>query len=267
MATLQYRGPTPNSDGSVVTKAWADGQYAAIAVTTSWVNSQITTEVNNSNLQLPSYVDAQDALRAHKTSVDAADLNYVAVSRLGAASGVASLDSSGNLPLAQTPSGVTVSRVGSSYSLASGSGTQYLGVGATHTVNTQTPREFRLASITVPDPGYPWRPMCYGAVGGYSAGGSAPADRSMGTGNLGLALVVPPAGISDVIYGHAVCSGSTHLDFYPLLPYAVANETPLTIPPITGSLELGLWASCFSSSGYVFTGTGLQFTVQVQPAM
>lgn len=264
MTSLQYVGRNPDTDSAVVTKSWSDTQNTAVTVTPAWVNSTIAAEIANDNLQTPAYVDQQDALRAHKTDVDTADLNYVPISQLSVPNGVAALDASGDLLGTQIPAGVTLSRYSVSYSAQ----TIYLAPGATHQVNTSTLREFKLATISIPDPGYIWRPLVSGIVGGYSLGGTAPPDPTTGTGNFGLVAIIPPAGISDVIYGVAVCTALyNQLGFYPLLPHGVNGSSPLGIPAVSGPLELDMWASCYTGAGYVFTGTGLVFSVTVYPAM
>jgi hypothetical protein len=266
MVALQYRGPTPGTDSSVVPKSWADGENATVVVTSNWVNSQIITEATNDDLQPQSYVDSEDALRAHKTDVDTADTLYVPTSKLGAANGVASLDSTGDLVAAQIPSGTLTDRITKGYDAAT-NGTIYLTSGNTHTVTTTTLREYKLASIPIPDPGYPWFPLPFALVGGYSSGPN-PSDRTKGTGNLGLLTVMPPSGVSDTIYGTTACAGAYNVpSYYPLLPYGASGDTPTTVPAVQGALELDLWGCCFTLTSYIFTGTGLTFSVLVVPVM
>jgi hypothetical protein len=275
MATAPYVGkdPATGSDSSVVTKKWADDQAAATRVDQAWVNAQIATEATNQALQLqpktppPSYVDQQDGLRAKKADVDLADQNYVPTSARGAANGVATLDTAGDVTASQVPSGLVLTRPILVYT-ASLDGTIYLQPGQTHECDTNTYREFQLATIPVPDPGYPWRPLVSGMVGGYSSGGVAPASGAKDSGNMGLVTVIPPDGVSDTIYGVGVCAAAYQtVGFYPVLPAGAGNQTPVTVPPIVGPLELGLWASCYTLTGYTYVGEGLFFQVQVFPAV
>jgi hypothetical protein len=266
--SLSYVGLDPsNSPSSVVTKAWTDGEQAAVVVSTAWVNSAVSAEAVNDQLQPQSYVDSEDALRAHKTAVDTADQSYVPIAQLGAARGVAVLDSNGDLLSAEIPAGVLKSRSAVVYTAAA-DGSVFLPAGQSHQCGTQTYREFCLASIVVPDPGYPWRPQCFAVVGGYSNGGAVPTTGGTGTGNMGLLTVIPPSGVSDTIYAIGVCSALyQQFAYYPVLPAGASGQTPLTVPPINGSLELDLWASCYTLTGYVFWGSGMWFQVQVIPAM
>lgn len=281
MPTLAYIGRAPDNDATVVPKSYADSQEAALAVTTGIVNSIITTAAVN--LTSASYVDSQDALRAHKTDVTTADNSYLASTARGAASGVASLDPDGNLTAAQVPTaGLVNDRVFKCYSLnqstlpvlgGTGSaiggaiGNQLLASGATRTVTTTSVREFRLATIVVPDPGFPWRPLPFAWIQGNSSGSAQPASRQSGTGNYGLVTCCPPSGVSDAIYGIAVCTASYFTDTYELTPYAAANQTHTSVPPITGGLQLDLYCSCWSGTSFTFLGTNLQFFVLAVPSL
>lgn len=267
MASLQYRGRFPDSDGSLAHKLWADGENQSVIVSTGYVNAHIASVAASNVLQLPGYVDTQDGLRAQKTEVDAADATYVAATKLGVAGGVASLNGSGNLTLAQVPAGVITDRVAFIHDVAT-SGQVFLAPGNTHTVTTEDHREFKLASILVPDHGYPWRPFPLAMVAGYSSATPlGTGDRTRGTNNLGLLTVMPPVG-NDTIYGAGVCAGIAQRSaLYPVLPYGASDNTPGTNPAIIGPLELDLWACNYALSGYVFLGLGLSFQILVVPAI
>lgn len=283
MATLTYVGRAPDTDSTLVPKSYADAQQASLAVTTTVVNQLIATAAQN--LTTKSYADAEDALLAHKTDVTAADNSYLAATALGVASGVASLDSSGNLTAAQLPaSGLFTDRVATAYSVAQPStglpvlggtlstvtgavGSVLLGVGASHTVTTTTVREFQMASLVIPDPGYPWRPLPFAWVQGNSSGGTNPGTRLSGNGDYGLITCCPPSGVSNTVYGVGVCTASFVTDTYLLTPYAGANQTPLSAPPITGGLELDLFGSCWSGTSYTFYGTNLVYFCLVVPSL
>lgn len=264
MSNLKYVGRTPDSDSTVAPKSFVDTTNTSLAVTTDYVTNAINLEA--ANLSLQSYVDTQDNLRAHKTDVDAADALYVASSKLGAASGVASLDSSGNLTASQVPAGIVTDRLALSYN-ATTMGSVFLTGSNTHTVTTTGIREFRLATLTVPDPGFPWRPIPFGIVCGGATGASAPATRYLGTGNYGLLTVCPPSGVSNTVYGIGLCTGTFFLDFFPIIPYAGTNQNPTSVPAITGSLQLDLYGCCWSGSTYTFAGLNMMFSVLVMPSL
>lgn len=283
MATLKYVGRTPDSDSTIVPKSYADAQQAALSVTTTIVNGIIAGGAVNLTSQ--SYVDNQDNFYAHKTDVTAADNLAVAATALGAANGVASLDSSGNLTSSQLPtSGVTTDRVMQCYSIGQSGGTLpllggvlntvtgavgsiLLASGSTHTVTTTNVREFKLASIVIPDPGYVWRPMPFAWVQGNTSGGSNPGGRSGGNGNYGLLTCLPPSGVSDVVYGAGVCTAALVTDTYLLTPFALANQTHTSVPAISGGITLDLYCSCFSGTSYIFSGTNLVYYVMVVPSV
>ena len=265
MSSLQYRGRYPDSDSSLVHKGFADSDNQSIIVDANWVNTTVATAVTSNSLQTPTYVNNQDTLRAHKTDVDAADNNYLPLAALGVAGGVATMDGL-HLKDSQVPDGVMVNRVAQIYDLAN-YGTAYLAPGMTHTVTTTTAREYKIASITVPDPGYPWIPLCFGTIGGYFNGNPDP-NRTIGTDNLGQVTVMPPSGVSDTIYAAGALNGiPQRMSYYPFIPHGGLNWTPSNVPVINGSLTLNLYGCCYGVSGFVFSGTGLNYRVLVFPAL
>jgi len=264
---IPYVGLPPNTDSSVVTKLWADQYQATVVVDANWVNKTLASEITHDQLMTPAYVDSEDALRAHKTDVDAADQNYIPDDAWGAPNGVAMLDANGDLVAAEIPPGVPTSRQALVYTAAR-NGHIYLHPGTYHQTNTQTYREFLLADITIPDPGYPWRPLVYAQVGGFSNGGTVPATASQGTGNMGLVTVMPPSEVSNTIYGVGICTALyATLGFYPVLPSGAGHQTPITTPPLVGGVELEMWCCSYAMAGYVFVGDGMFFQAQVIPGM
>lgn len=273
--------PDVASDSTVTSKTYVDATNTAVAVTTAIVNTKIATAA--ATLTIASYVDTADAALAQKSAVTAADAAYVAATLAGAANGVATLDGSGNLAAAQVPAGVKTDRVMDCYSVGTTAPNQgVLGgvintnakaigsvlITASHTVTSVTLREFKLASIVIPDPGYPWRPLPFAWVAGNSLGGTTPADRQHGNSSFGLLSVMPPSGVSDTVYGVGLCTASIRTDYYPVLPYAAAGSTPTSVPAITGSLELDLYGCCNStSSTYTFLPDNLTFFVFVAPGL
>lgn len=284
MATLQYVGRAPDSDATITPKSYADAAAAAVVVTSGYVSSVIANDT--APLSMQSYVDAQNALLAQQSAVTTADGAFVPTTKLSVANGVAGLDSGANLIGTQVPSGVLTDRVFKCYSTAFPSasvgilggttssttgaiGTAFLT--AATTVSTTVARELKLASIAIPDPGYPWRPWPFGWVMGNSAGGGAAPGRGLGNGNYGLLTVMPPVTVSNQIYGIGICTGSPFSDHYPIVPYAAAGQstiqTPLNVPPIVGGLELDLYGCCWSGTSYTYLPTNLTFWVLVLPAL
>lgn len=270
MPPFSYVGRAPDSDATIIPKNFADTTNSNTQVTTSYINSQLNPTL--ATLATPTYVTNGAASRVTQATVNSALANYVANTQLGAASttspsvtGVATLGSTGQLTAGQVPSGTLTDRV--SFTVAATSSTIYLASGSNHTVTTTVPTEFKLASVTISDPGWPWRPLPFANVMGMAAG-TASTSRNLGNGNYGLLTCAPPTSVSSTVYGAGVCSAVYNvLDFYQLLPYALANQTPLTVPAINGSLELDLYCSNWTGNNYTFSGTGLTFWVWVVPAL
>lgn len=261
MATLQYVGRNPDSDSIISPKSYTDAANTASAVTTAIVNTKIAAAA--ATLTSAFYVDTQDAALAHQADVTSADTAFIATTQLGVASGIASLDSSGNLTTAQVPGGVVTDRVALSYAGA------VIGTfTADHTVTTIGTREFKLATVSIPDPGFPWYPLPFAWVAGDASAGSPPASRQVGNGNYGLLTVQPPVGSGNTIYGVGICTASFYTDFYSVIPYAPAGTTPSGQPAIAGALTLDLYGCCYSTAGhYTFKPTNLTYFVLCVPAL
>ena len=265
MSGLQYVGRTPDSDSSIINRSYADALDETLIVTDGYVNSVISTKATP--LQTPTYVDQQDLLRAHKLSVDIMDENYVPLTDLGQPNGVATTDNNGSITVSQIPSTAVTNRTSLYYEAAS-QGIITLQPGHTQQVtNTSNSREATLASIIVPDPGYPWYPLCFAFVQGKS-GGTDPGQGHTNT-NIGQLVVQPPQGVSDSIYAATICLSSMSYNLHTLLPHArVGNPavTPLTFPAVTGSLQLDLYGSCYTGSSFWWSGDGLAYYILVFPA-
>lgn len=255
MSNLKYVGRTPDGDSSILPKSYVDTTYATLKVDNVYVDSQIV--VYTPAMVTPAYVDAEDALRAHKTDVDTADLNYVATTQRAVANGVASIGSDGYIPSAQLPT-VISDRVPV---FVNGSITMV----APHTCTHTTTKEFQAGSMTISDPGYPYRPLVFAVFQGGGTGDTTPVDRWTGTGTYGKVVVLGP---SDAVYAAGLSTGNFRNSFCYALPYAIGSQTPSSV---TGSLTLDLWLSLWSSAGdpggYTFTTTGIQFFAMVFPAI
>jgi len=280
MAALGYVGRGPGANDIVVPKKYADAQGNAAVVTPDYVNAQVAQVAPY--LTTKSYVDQQNALYAQQSAVTAADNTYVANSALNAPNGVAGLDPSGDLPAARIPNGVRVDRVIDSYSVgfqAAAAGvlggtlstmTHAIGVPlltGSRFVSSQVVRELALAMVVIPDPGYPWIPLPFGWVAGNAAGGDKPSVRTAGNSNYGQLTVMPPHSVSDQVYGMGICTASYYTGYYPIMPAAFETQTPTTVPPINGGLELDLYGCCFAGQNYQFFAANMSFWVLVVPAL
>jgi hypothetical protein len=297
--TLPYLGPVPalTGDPTIAPKSFADSQAAAATVT----SAQLTTIVNAAvasmgwSTVVPSvyaspsaYVSAQNALLATQAEVTEADTAYVARTLFGVAGGVAQLNGSAQLPTAQVPAGLLTNRVAAAYATAFPSGstgamggmlssvTGAVGVPEITTLTSVTSgaaRSLLLARCSCPDPGYPWRPLSFAWVVGQGSPIGPPLVASMtGTGNYGLLTVMPPTTANPLyvnqIYGMGICTDSVMPDHYPVVPYAAANQTPTTVPAISGALELDLYGQLWLSSGtYTFYPTDMAYWILQVPSL
>lgn len=264
MSALSYVGRYPDNDATVVHKSYADAQNASTQVTNAFIDSACTAA--SAGLVSPAYVTQQVAFYLSQTQTNTA-LASVAVptTQLGAANGIARSDSGNAVPSAQLPNVILTDRVAQCYDLTSG--TTYLT--GTHQVTTTNFREYLIASIPVPDPGYPWIPLPFAQVQGQAFGLTPPPSRYKGIGNFGLLTVAPPAGVSNTVYGVGICAGDIYPIHYPVYPYSGTNGqvNPTTVPPVNGSLTLNLTGSCWSGTGYQYNAVGLSFFVLVVPAI
>ncbi len=267
MAGLRHVGRPPDSDASLMTVKDINEYNVSVAVTELFVTDNLATEIATAVLKDTTYVDAQDALRAQKTDVDAADLNYFATTTLNAASGVAGLDSEGNVISGQIPAGLVTDRVAKAYSATAPDTEVFLTTGETQQVNNSSIRNFKIASLVIPDPGYPWVPLPFAMVMGKTVG-TSPGDRWTEGDASGKLLVMQPEGDGDAIYGYGLCTGVYNQNrMYAVVPYAAQDFDAGAEDPLEGGITLDLYGSCYEGSGYVFTGTGLFYQVLVLPAI
>jgi hypothetical protein len=263
MAALEYVGRYPDSDGTLVHKTYADTQSAAIQVTNAFIDNTCTAAA--ANLVSTTWVDQRVALYSTQTQAATA-LSSVSVplTQLGVPNGVAQSGATNSVPAEQLPLTLNTDRIAQCYDLSSG--TTYLT--STQQVTTTNFREYLIASIPIPDPGYPWIPMPFATVRGQAVGPAAPT-RYTGIGNYGLLTVAPPSGVSNTVYGVGVCSGDTYYNSYQVFPYSSTNglTSPTTVGPVNGGLTLNLTGACWSGTGYRFSAVGLSYFVLVVPAI
>jgi hypothetical protein len=264
MATLQYRGRTPDTDAVIVPKGFADTTVTSLEPTVAYVSAQINTAITANTLVAQPYIDGVNANLAHTSAVDAADATYVPATAVNAPNGVAGLDAFGSVLTGQLPAGVLTDDIIAVYDVYT-AGTIILS--GAHTVVTGNLREYQIASITIPDPGYAWRALPLGWVQGGDVTAVAPPTRFQGTGNYGMLAVMAPLGVSDQVHGVGICTDSNFYRQCPLLPYAAPSQTALSVAPLIGGATLGLYASVYSGRTYTFTNTGLVYQIFCFPAV
>jgi len=171
MIGRKYVGRTPNSDASLVTKGFTESRYDSAKVTNDYLDSQTAVEAASAGLVNIAYIDGQDATRAKKSAVDAADNNYVPLTDIGVPDGgLVPLNSSAQIPSELLPALVDDSVV------------QYIPatihMTANKTVESTEPKTYKAATVAVTDPGYPYQVIPVGRIRGVSSGGeSVPGVR------------------------------------------------------------------------------------------
>jgi hypothetical protein len=250
MSALQFRGRSPDSDYHVVHKRYVDDRYDTIKVDRDYINAVVDAEIANRGLVFPQYVDDQDALLAHKATVDSADTNYLPKTQLGVAGGVASLDAGIYVPAAQLPAlkterGVYFKNADAIY------------LSGTRDVTQTTPREFKAAELTVPDLGYPYLPLLFAVIQGGSINGTV-TTRAMGTGNYAQISILHT---DNTRRSFTVTSGQKGYDFFTCLPSA--ESTTL----LSGANTFSLWLGMQTGQTYTFKSEGLRFWCMAFPGL
>ena len=242
---MRYVGRYPDTEGSVSPHIYADAANSKTKLTTDIVNAAVDTQV--SALATTAYVDQQDATKAAKSAVTAADNNYIPLT----GHGLAVLDSTGAVAASQIPSVTSQVRPSLSFTGIVGSGT----------VASAGLRSLSLGTITIPDPGFPYVVLAFAWVNGSDPNGTV-KSRWAGTGNTGK-LVVMPSG-SDAIHAWGVCAGSAKSSAYPVTP---AVSMGAGSQKLTGSTTLNLYGSVMVEAvGQSYTFSGGSFFVNVLPA-
>jgi hypothetical protein len=255
MTGVQYRGRPADSDHSVGSKQYVDDRYATTKVDNAYVNSAVAAV--GTTLVTPSYVDSEDALQAHKTDVTAADTLYVPVSSKGVANGVPSLDASVYIPSGQLGT-VQTSRK----PVAGGAATIILS--GDRELLSINPKEYKVASLTIADPGFPYIAFAFASVRGGSVNG-VQAGVDKGTGNYAQLSIL--GDLDDRRYGWMVTTGQKQIDTNMVVPYGELNSTPLTLTPVTGALTLDLYAGLYGGTTYTINSTSLAFWAIAYPAI
>lgn len=260
---LRYVGRPPDSPSVVGTATYAQSEDAANLVTPTWIGQQVTQAVKN--LVTPAWVAEQAAEYLPQSTVTAALSSYIPDSELGATNGIAVANGSGTIPSAQLPTLVT-NNLAQAYD-AVAHGTVFLPTATTYTVTTENIGEFVLANVVIPNPGYPWIPLPFGYVLGYSSA-TPSGSRLVGNGDVGFLAVTVP-GETTPVYGMGLMTADTLPNYYPIVPSVdgLASISPFNQPALQGGATLQLSACNFSGSSYTVSGSGLVFYVLVLPAL
>lgn len=252
MVAPKYVGRAPNSDASIVAKGFADAEHARLAVTPAYVDGAVAAHVAAAGLVDKTYIDGADLTRATKAAVDAADATYLPLDARGVSGGVASTDANNFIPASQLPALVTENIVG--YVEAS---TVFLT--APQTVSSSATKTYQAASLTIEDPGYPYRPLPFAYVAGICP---EPIDhlRRKGGTSKGKMVILSS---TDALYGGGMALNALGLAHYAAVPTAPQNTTPSVV---NGDLTLNLWLSLLSGTSYRFEPTEFRFFSYIWPA-
>ncbi|QZE10552.1 hypothetical protein SEA_SCOOBYDOOBYDOO_237 [Mycobacterium phage ScoobyDoobyDoo] len=254
MSTIKYVGRAPDSDGSLVPRRYVQDRYGTIKVDTDFITSEVLSQAGAAGLVTESYVDAQDNLRAKKAAVDAADANHVPVSQRGQANGVVPLDNNAYIPSQYLP---TISTSRSPIFVPATS----VALTSNRVVTTTNPKEYQAASISIPDPGYPYIPLLFAQILGGSSNGNI-VNRTMGTGNFGQVTILRS---DNEKYGWNLCGSHKPMYYHTAIPFADNTINPTVREPMSGASTFGLWLGLWSGLTYTFSPVGLNFFALVYP--
>lgn len=152
MAILKYKGKVADSDASLMSRGDIADRFASTAVNTANVDAEVAAQ--STDLVTPTYVDNADVPKAKKTAVDSADALKILATLRGAANGVASLDASTKIPVAQLPA-LPDRLVQYATSPVTSSGSPWSATGGAAS---------KVAQLTIPDPGYPYRILPFASM-------------------------------------------------------------------------------------------------------
>lgn len=259
---LRYVGPV-DTTSTLTTAAYAQADNASTLVTPTWLTQQITDAA--SSLVTMDWINGRVSAYLSESAVTTALGNYIADSQLGVDNGVAQVAGGGNIPTGQLPTLVT-NDLAQCYD-ATNDGTVFLVPDTTYTVVTNNINEFVLANVVIPNPGFPWIPLPFAYVLGYSSA-TASGSRLIGTGNFGY-LTVTELGTTSPIFASGLCTDDSLPNFYTVTPSVNPSTvvTPLTQVPMQGGATLQLAACNWEGSQYTFSGDSLYFFVLVVPAL
>lgn len=281
MSAVQYVGPAFGGNGEVLSTAtattMATNASSPVALPTqAYVNQLIVANTTNpSNPALTTLTQAQvnTALGPYPTvgQVNTADATYFARASLGAPSGLATL-SAGATQVVSSQINVARAndRVMRTYTLA-----KYGTVNFTGTIASTAGalRDQSLATITIPDPGYPWVPLPFATVWGYAqatTGATPLADPAQQTDTFGLLVVMLDSSTDTTSYASGATSASWQTRRTRVLPMSgVPPNVTVSArsPAYVGGATLTLYGSRWLGAGsYQFSDQNLDYYVIAAPA-
>lgn len=269
MATVSYRGRNPSAEAALVTRGYIEDRHTALTVTDGQIDTIMAPTL--ASLATKAYVDAADATRAKKTTVDASDANYILATQRGVANGIASLDGTNYVPAAQLPALVT----DRSHRIVDAA--QVFLTGTTITTRAgivnedgsiTNGKEFLAATLTVTDPGYKYLVLPFATVAGLCPTAVSGSFRRGGD-TYGKMVILTQ---SDVCWGFGLAGNNTNWAIQQAVPYAGRAGVPNNNTGLTGTTTLSLWLSNWGSAGvggseYQWTTTGFSFYTWVVPAV
>ncbi|ACH62208.1 hypothetical protein MYRNA_241 [Mycobacterium phage Myrna] len=251
---LDYVGRAPDSDYSVLPRRYVTERYDTIRVDQDFITADLANQAAATGLVAPSYVDQQDALRAKKANVDAADANYIPVSQVGAPNGVVPLDNNSYIASQYLPTIQTERKMG--FVAA-----QTVILSGDRVCTAINPKEYLAATLTIPDPGFPYVPLLFAHILGGSVNGNA-ANRGMGTGSYGQISILRA---DDTKYSWSLTTSHKPLAYHTCVPFADNTVNPTTRPLLEGQHVFNLFLGLWSGNTYTFNSTALQFYALVFP--
>lgn len=269
----QYIGARPAADGAIADKKHVDDRWLAqwlppgqsppadlTTLATAYATRQsqaqaASTAANSAPMVAQSYVDAQDALRASKAAVDAGDALRVPKTARGVAGGIATIDAVGYIPSAQLPV-LTTERVAQAHTATTVKLTQ-------QDVTSTNTKAYEAASLSIPDPGYPYFALPFAQVLGRCTA-QTHGPRRTGGGSYGKLAVLTQG---DAVLAGGMTGGQFDWAWAHAVPYAAANSVPANTTVLSGATTLTLWLALWSGTSYTFTSTGFSFWALVVPAL
>lgn len=264
MAGVSYRGKSPTSDASVVTKKWIEDRHTALTLTDSQIDQVIAP--TKALLADKAYVDAGDSTRAKKTLVDAADNTYIPLTERGVAGGVVPLDATNYVPATLIPGTLITDRP---HRVVDANQVYLNQVTNTNLSGTVTDggavvngKEYLAATLTVSDPGTPYLLLPFATVAGRCPNVTSGSFRRGGD-TFGKMVALTQ---NDICWGFGMTGNATGWAIQQLLPFTGKGGVPTNATPISGDTTLSLWLSNWSGTTYQWASTGFSFYTWVVPA-